>query len=57
VAPLRVLEEGFRSALVKLRTGHFKMSEIEAANLAISAIKGSATSAGIPITEATPSAI
>lgn len=57
IAPLHVLDEGFRTALVKLRSGHFKMSEIEAANLAISAIKGSAMQAGLPITESTPSAI
>ena len=57
VAPLHVLDEGFRTALVKLRAGHFKMSEIAAANLAISSIKGGAMQAGLPITESTPSAI
>lgn len=57
VAPLAVLGAGFRRALVKLRAGSFKMSEIEAANIAISAIKGSATAAGMPIAESTPSAV
>jgi hypothetical protein len=57
IPPLKVLDEGFRSALVQLHTGHFKMSQIQAANLAISAIKGSASNAGAPITEATPSSI
>ena len=57
VPPLRVLGAGFRAALVKLRTGGFKMSEIQAASIAISAIKGSAMNAGLQINEATPSAI
>lgn len=57
VAPMKILGAGFRTALVKLKTGHFKMSEIEAANIAISAIKGSSTQAGLPISEATPSAV
>jgi hypothetical protein len=52
-----VLDAGFHAALVKLREGSFKMSEIEAANVAISSIKGSAAQAGAPITESTPSSI
>ncbi len=57
VPPLMLLDRGFRSALVRLRAGHFKMSQIQVANLAISSIKGSAISAGAPITEASPSSI
>lgn len=57
VPPLMLLDRGFRSALVRLRTGHFKMSQIQVANLAISSIKGSAMNVGAPITEATPSSI
>ncbi len=57
VPPLKVLGEGFQAALVRLRSGHFKFAEIEAANVAISAIKGSAINAGTPISESTPSAI
>jgi len=55
--PMKTLDVGFRTALAKLKTGRFKMSEIETANLAISAIKGAAIQAGMPISEATPSAI
>ena len=55
--PMKALDVGFRTALAKLKTGRFKMSEIETANLAISAIKGAAIQAGMPISEATPSAI
>lgn len=55
--PLRTLDEGFHAALVKLRDGHFNMSEIQAAYIAIGAIKGSAQDAGTPISESTPSSI
>jgi len=51
LGPLEVLDAGFHSALTKLRAGQFKMSEIQAADLAISAIKGSATVAGVQIGE------
>ena len=57
LVPMKTLDEGFRAALAKLKTGQFKVSEIETANLAISAIKGSAADAGMPISESTPSAI
>jgi hypothetical protein len=57
IPPLELLDKGFRAALVQLHAGHFKMSQIQAANLAISAIKGSASNAGMPIAEATPSSI
>ena len=57
VVPMQVLDEGFHAALAKLKAGRFKMNEIAAANIAIAAIKGSATSAGAPISETTPGAI
>jgi hypothetical protein len=49
--PMATLDEGFRVALAKLNAGHFKLAEIQAANIAISAIKGSASGAGLPIGE------
>ena len=57
LVPMRILDAGFHAALAKIRTGQFKMSEIEAANIAISAIKGSAANAGAPIAETTPGAV
>jgi hypothetical protein len=57
IPPMELLDRGFRAALVELHAGHFKLSQIQAANLAISAIKGSASNAGMPIAEVTPSSI
>ena len=44
--PMKVLDEGFKAALAKLKSGRFKLAEIEAANVAISAIKGAASAQG-----------
>lgn len=57
VPPVQVLEEGFRAALVKLQAGHFKLAEIQAANLAIGTIKGAAQAGGLQITETAPSSV
>ncbi len=48
-APMKTLDEGFKAALVKLKSGHFDFGEIQAAAVAISAIRGSAASAGLSI--------
>ena len=48
-APMKTLDEGFKAALVKLKSGHFDFGEIQAAAVAISAIRGSAASAGLTI--------
>ena len=55
--PMMVLDDGFKAALAKLKSGRFKLAEIEAANLAISAIKGSATNAGLSIGESSSGAL
>src|SRR5690348_9824566 len=55
--PMMVLDEGFKAALARLKRGRFKLAEIEAANVAISAIKGSATTAGLSIGESSSDAL
>jgi hypothetical protein len=50
-APMATLDEGFKIGLAKLRAGRFNLAEIQAANLAIGAIKGSAASSGLTILE------
>lgn len=57
VGPLDVLDQGFASALAELKQGRFKLSEIDAANIAISSIKGIAVEAGMPIRETSPEAL
>ena len=47
--PMKTLDEGFKAALVKLKQGHFDFGEIQAAAVAISAIRGAAQSAGLSI--------
>ena len=54
VAPLTVLSNGFISALTRLKTGKFKIAEIQSANIAIGSIEGTAASAGVSIVERTP---
>jgi hypothetical protein len=49
--PMATLDEGFKVALAKLKAGHFSLAEIQTANIAIGAIKGSASNAGLPIGE------
>ena len=52
-APIATLDDGFKAALVQLKkNGHVKLAEIQAANIAISSIKGSAAGAGLQIPEA-----
>ena len=46
---MKTLDEGFQAALVKLKSGHFDFGEIQAAAVAISAIRGAAASAGLSI--------
>lgn len=47
--PMKTLDEGFKAALGKLKQGHFNFGEIQAAAVAIAAIRGSAASAGLSI--------
>jgi hypothetical protein len=54
VTPLTVLSNGFISALTRLKTGKFKIAEIQSANIAIGSIEGTAASAGASIVERTP---
>ena len=46
---MKTLDEGFKAALVKLKSGHFNFGEIQAAAVAISSIRGAAASAGLSI--------
>jgi hypothetical protein len=50
-APMVTLDRGFKIGLAKLRAGRLNLAEIEAANIAISAIKGSAANSGLTIAE------
>jgi hypothetical protein len=50
-APMVTLDRGFKIGLAKLRAGRLNLAEIEAANIAISAIKGSAANSRLTIAE------